>query len=122
MDFVNQQAGDGDDLVKEIREHSGAVIVVAAGEITLADAPAFHKRLVDICSRGPRQLIVELSAVSHIDSAGVGTLVEIYRRVTRSNGRMSLVGMNTRVRSVFEITKLDQFFSIFDTEQEALES
>jgi anti-anti-sigma regulatory factor len=35
---------------------------------------------------------------------------------------MSLVGMTPTVRSVFEITKLDRFFPIYETEQEALEA
>lgn len=108
------------ELVKEVRNSGNAVVVVAAGDVTLDGSPALHKALVEVCARNPEHLIFEMSEVPHIDSAGVGTLVEIYRRVRAANGRMSLVGMTPRVRSVFEVTRLDQFFSIYATEEDAL--
>jgi anti-sigma B factor antagonist len=111
------------EVIKEVREaDSGALVVVAGGDITLDQSPAFHKALKKICDRSPKHLVIELSNVSHIDSAGVGTLVDVFRRVRNAKGRMSLAGMNRQVRGVFEITKLDTFFPIFDTEQEALAS
>jgi anti-sigma B factor antagonist len=110
-------------VIKEVRDAGcGALVVVASGDITLDQSPAFHRALKEICEQAPRHLIVQLSGVPHIDSAGVGTLVEVHRRMRQAKGRMSLVGMNRRVRGVFEITKLDTFFAIFDSEEEALAS
>ena len=110
-------------VIKEVREFDAAVVVVVgAGEITLDASPAFHKSLLEIWAGHPQHLIIEMSEVTHIDSAGVGTLVEIYRRATKARARMSLASMRPRVRSVFEITRLDRFFPIFETTQEALES
>jgi anti-anti-sigma factor len=109
-------------VIKETRELSGAVVVRATGEITIEHSPSLHKSLVEICAQKPDKLVLNLSEVNHIDSSGVGTLVEIYRRIDRINGRMYLVGMTRQVRGVFEITKLDQFFLMADTEEEALES
>ncbi len=107
-------------LVKEVRDSGDAVVVVAMGEVTLDRSPALHKALLEVCARKPEHLVVEMSEVSHIDSAGVGTLVEIFRRVRSADGKMSLAGMNARVRSVFEVTRLDQFFTIYATEEDAL--
>ncbi len=109
-------------VVTEIREIGSAKVAVATGEINLDRTPAFHKELISICEGKPEHLIVNLSDVTHIDSAGVGTLVEIFRRIKQNNNRMSLVGLSGRVLSVFEISKLDQFFSIYETEQQALDS
>lgn len=110
-----------DDLIKEIRDVEGATVVVLTGEVTLDKTPRLHERLKGLCRQGTHHLIIDLTDVAHIDSAGVGTLVDIYRRVRAQGGKMALVGMNARVRGVFEVTKLDQFFTIFDTAAEALE-
>ena len=55
-----------------------------------------------------------------MDSSGIGTLVEVFRRVNAYKGQLALCGMNDRVHGVFEITKLDKFFKIFATESEAI--
>jgi anti-sigma B factor antagonist len=110
------------EVVKEIRRNGKAVIVVAAGEIDLRHSPDLHKTLVDLCADQPNPLVIHLGEVSYMDSSGVGTLVEIFRRVKGYGGKMALVSPTQRVRSVFEITRLDHFFTIVPNEAEALRS
>ncbi|MCB9849548.1 MAG: STAS domain-containing protein [Phycisphaerales bacterium] len=111
-----------DGLVKNIKSQNGGTVVEVAGEVTLDESPKFHSSLLEIIKDSPERLVIELSEVTHIDSAGVGTLVEVFRRMKASGGRMFLVGLTPRVRGVFEITKLDRFFPILDTVDEALAS
>jgi len=108
--------------VKDIRRSAEVTVVTLSGDIDLHHAPALHSALLDIAEARPRRLIVDLSDVPYMDSSGVGTLVYILRRVNTYQGKMALVGMNSRVRSVFEITKLDQFFTIRNTEAEAMQT
>jgi len=110
------------ELIREIKRLDNAVIVVAQGDVTLAESPEFHQELVDLCESAPGRLIIDLSNVAYMDSSGVGSLVDIYRKVRSRGGKMALVGLTEAVRSLFEITKLDSFFSIYSTQQEALES
>ena len=74
---------DGDEarLIKEVRREGDAIVVVVEGEVTLDASPKFHKELDDLCTSEPARLIINLAGVNHIDSAGVGTLVAIYRRL-----------------------------------------
>jgi anti-sigma B factor antagonist len=60
----------------------------------------------------PALLIVNLSAVQYMDSSGVATLVQALQQVKRYNGRLVLVGPNERVRSIFQIARLDSIFEI----------
>ncbi|MCZ6683868.1 MAG: STAS domain-containing protein [Planctomycetota bacterium] len=113
---------DTPNIVKEVRKSETATVVALSGDVDLHHAPTLHATLVDIANGRPKRLIVNLEEVPYMDSSGVGTLVEILRRVTAYKGTMALVGLNPRVRSVFEITKLDKFFTICDTEQEALDT
>jgi len=111
---------DSQDCVKEVREQGDAIVVALGGEIDLHRTPAVHKALVAACDRKPARLVINLDAVAYMDSSGIGTLVEVFRRVNAYRGKLALCNINQRVHSVFEITRLDQFFEIYDTEAEAL--
>jgi len=106
-------------LIQEIRRVPDATTVVLSGDVDLHHSPELHARLVEIAAERPPRLLLDLRGVPYMDSSGVGTLVEVWRRVGAYKGRLVLFGLNSRVRSVFEITKLDTFFTICDTEEEA---
>ena len=113
---------DESQSVKEVRQEISGTVVVLTGDIDLHHAPDVHEALVAVCDDKPSRLVINLSGVDYMDSSGVGTLVEVFRRVNAYKGELGLCGMNDRVRSIFEITKLDQFFKIYATEEEALGS
>ncbi len=110
---------DQPNLVKEVREKDGATIVELAGDIDMHHSPGLHAALVDLILARPKKLVLNLSGVPYMDSSGVGTLVEVFRRVSSYHGTMILCELMPRVRSVLEITKLDRFFTICETEEEA---
>ncbi|HWL94297.1 MAG TPA: STAS domain-containing protein [Phycisphaerae bacterium] len=109
-------------VVKSVRKTDGGTVIELAGDIDLHRAPALHAALVDVANERPKRLILDLSQVPYMDSSGVGTLVEVFRRVTKYDGKFVLCGLNPRVKSVFEITKLDKFFTICSTCEEALQA
>src|SRR3989304_5398881 len=111
---------DASGTVKEVRQRGIATVVALAGEVDLHHTPEVHKALVAACERKPQMLVVNLGSVTYLDSSGIGTLVEVFRRVNGFGGKLVLCGLNDRVHSVFEITKLDKFFKICLTEAEAL--
>ncbi len=109
-------------LIHQVHHTPAAVTVALTGEFTHQQVPGIHAELVRICEQRPPRLVVDLSGVTHLDSSGVSALVEIYRRLNRYGGEIRLAGMNSMVRGIFEITKLDQIFSIFSTSDEALKA
>jgi len=110
------------DLVKKVRHTAEATIVELYGDVDLHHSPDLHATLIDALSDHPSRLIINLSGVPYMDSSGVGTLVEVFRRVSAYKGKMVLCGLTPRVRSVMEITKLDRFFTICDTEEQAAQA
>lgn len=111
---------DHDSCVREVRREGDAIIVALSGEIDLHNVPEVRQALVGACEEKPQRLVVNLEQVAYMDSSGIGTLVEAYRRVKTYEGKLVLVGVGSRVRSLFEITKLDKFFKIYPSEAEAL--
>jgi anti-anti-sigma factor len=108
--------------VKEIRHRDQAVVVVLAGDIDLQRTPEVHEALKNICQDKPMRVVINLQEVSYMDSSGVGTLVAVFREMSLYNGKMILCGITPRVRALFEITRLDKFFQIHETEEEALQA
>jgi anti-anti-sigma factor len=109
-----------DNTLNDIRREGNATIVALSGEVDLHRTPAVPKTLVQACEQHPERLVVNLKDVPYMDSSGLGTLVEVFRRVNGYHGTLALCHLSTRVRSVFEITTLDRFCTIYATEEEAL--
>lgn len=96
-------------------------VISVSGEIHVTTAPEFSSRLSDAVAAGTRGVVIDMSSVEFIDSTGLSVLLNGLRRVTRAEGRMSLVISNPTVLRLFEITKLDSTFDIHPTRAAAVE-
>ena len=67
-------------------------------------------------------VILDLSDVPYIDSSGLGSLVSTYISCHKTGRRVALSGVNERVFRLFEVTRTDSLFLIFDTVDHALEA
>lgn len=94
-------------------------VLTLRGEIDMRSSPELRNHLLELVVNKPKRVILDLSGVGYMDSSGVGTMVELKRLVERGGGKVVLTGMQPRVRSVFEITKLDKFFTIANSVEEA---
>jgi anti-sigma B factor antagonist len=108
------------EAVRDIRYTDKAAVVKLAGEIDMSHSPGVHQSLVEVLETRPTRLVIDLADVSYMDSSGVGILVDALRRVRVSGAKLALVGVAPRVLSVLQITKLDQFFEMYQTVDEAL--
>jgi anti-sigma B factor antagonist len=66
-----------------------------------------------------RSLILDLTQVPYIDSAGIGALVGAYVNHQKDDRRLALVGVAERVRNTMQVTRVEQFFQFYDTPQAA---
>ena len=105
-------------------QQQGDVSVLAlSGELTLDDGDLAFGRYVDqMVAIGRRQIVVDLSGVSYIDSAGVGMLVAESKRVTEHGGAMRLARLTARSHHLFAMLKLKFAFEIYDDIESALRS
>jgi anti-sigma B factor antagonist len=88
-------------------------IVPLKGEIDLHVSPVVTAALNDVIDKKPERLVVDLSEVSYIDSAGLAALIQAMQKVEAYGGKFMLSGLQETVRSIFEISRLDQVFQIF---------
>jgi anti-sigma B factor antagonist len=69
---------------------------------------------------GARNCLLDLEQITYLDSGGVGTLVELFRHVTRQGGQLKMLRPSIPARRVLGITHLTAVFDIFDDEPDAL--
>ena len=88
--------------------------------------PLTAENLVDFQNAMRREsaptMILDLSDVPYIDSAGLGSLVGAYISGHKSGRRIALTGVNERVLHLFEITRVEQLFLIFPNLWDAIEA
>lgn len=71
---------------------------------------------------GARDLVLDFSNVDHFSSSALGMLITLKKQVDDVQGRMKLCYIRTQILQVFKITRLDELFSIYKTDTEALAS
>jgi anti-sigma B factor antagonist len=97
-----------------------AVVFRPLGDIDLSRAPSLRLQLGEVQRSGTRRVIVDLEDVPYMDSSGVATLVEAMQTARREKTDLVLCGLQDKVRSVFQIARLDMVFTIVDTVDEAV--
>ncbi len=97
-----------------------ATIVRPVGDIDLSGAPALRQQLKQDQAAGPGSVIVDLSEVHYMDSSGLATLVEAMQTARKNQGKLVICALQEKVRSIFEIARLDMVFKIVNTRDEAL--
>jgi anti-sigma B factor antagonist len=77
-------------------------------------------KILGLLEAGGQRLIVDLAGVSFIDSSGLGALLSGYKNANLRSGAFVLAGLQPRVQSMFELTRLHRVFEIFPTVEDAL--
>jgi len=106
----------------EIREETqGSTSVIApSGDIDMSGSPTLRESVRRMLGAKPSKLVVDLTQVGYMDSSGLATLVEAMKIAKGSGTVLVLCAMNDRVRAIFEIARLDQYFTIVDSLDNAL--
>jgi anti-sigma B factor antagonist len=103
---------------KPVQDRSN--VLPLKGEIDLHVSPSVTASLNEMIDKKPECLVIDLSGVSYIDSAGLAALIQAMQKVEAYGGKFRLAGLQETVRSIFEISRLDQVFQIFPDAEGAL--
>jgi anti-sigma B factor antagonist len=95
-------------------------VAAVRGEIDLFTAPDLKTSLVGALDAGRTRLVVDLSETTFLDSTALGVLISVLKRLRTRDGVMTIVNTESSIAKTFEITGLDQIFTIAETRDEAL--
>ncbi|HAW95627.1 MAG: anti-anti-sigma factor [Phycisphaerae bacterium] len=105
----------------ETKTLPAGILLKPKGDIDLSRAPAFRTEIAKGIQKANGAVFIDLNDVPYMDSSGVATLVEALKTTSQSGNRLVLFGMQERVRSIFEIARLDTVFKITETLEQAQE-
>ncbi len=87
------------------------------GEIDMATCPTLRQEIIGQIGAGHRNLVVDLAGVDFVDSTGLGVLIGGLKRTRSQGGDMRLSGVTGQLSRVFELTGLDDVFTVIDADQ-----
>jgi anti-sigma B factor antagonist len=95
-------------------------VISLAGEVDLYTAPEFKQQLLEVIAQGGKNVVVDFSSTTFIDSTTLGVLVGGVKRLRTNDGQLTLVCSDRNITKIFEITGLDRVFTIYPTRDEAV--
>jgi anti-sigma B factor antagonist len=107
-------------LIQNVRQSNAVTIVDIGGRFDAASAAAVRDRLHQLIEEGHSRLVLNLSQMEFIDSAGLGALVSCLRRAAADGGDLRLAEVPAFCRSIFELTRLTRVFSVGEDEAQAV--
>ena len=105
---------------RPVRE--GVHLVAVAGEIDLFTAPELKQVLAESIEGGRIRIIVDLTDTTFLDSTALGVLIGAVKRLRSRDGALAIVNIDENIAKTFEITGLDQIFTIVPTREEAVDA
>jgi len=106
--------------VRTIQAENGVTVIVPTGRLDVAGAPALREALSEITQDGPPRVVIDLEAVSFVDSTGLGSVIAALKQLRTTQGELRLAAPNQQVRVVLELTTLDRVFPYYASVEEAL--
>lgn len=87
-------------------------LVRLSGEVDAFNAPELSAELERLADTGASRIVVDLSAVTLIDSSGLGALLGAYLRFRSGGAKIVLVAGPPEAMRSFEVTGLDRLFTV----------
>jgi len=110
-------------LTASIRHFGNVAVVDLDGKVTLGENTGILRdNLKSLLSQGTKNIVLNMAAVSYVDSAGLGELVGAYTTAANQGGAVKLLNLQTKLRDLMQITKLHTIFPTYSDEQEAINS
>ncbi len=100
----------------------GVSILDLEGEIDLYKSPDVRSEIGKLIAKKNKSVVINFQKVTYIDSSGLATMIDAFQKMRVYGGRLALISLAKPVRSVFEVSRLDKFFQIFDEEASAVAS
>lgn len=105
------------------REINGIYLLALRGRLVLGEeSSGFRETVENLLSTGATKIVVNLEQVTHVDSAGLGALIEAHRKTKANGARLKLSNLGPKFKQALEIARLLAIFETCSTEAAAIAS
>ena len=106
---------------------TGSVLIVSILEerFDATCAPDFITVMTEWIAAGSIQIILDFSQVDFIDSTALGVIIKSFKWIKQADpetGELALCGINDKITSLLELTRMDRILPIFPDSQEAVQA
>ena len=91
------------------------VVIGVEGQLVAGNRQQLREAVTNEIERGTRNFVIDFADTGYVDSAGLGALVSLSKRIRESNGSLRLTNLNEDLRTLFELTRLDTLFALDST-------
>ena len=105
-------------MALEIKTEGNVLKVAVEGRLVAAVVPEMRDELLGLVEDG-MNVLFDLGKMVHIDSSGLGFLVQVLQKVKAGGGKVVLAALQPRPKIVFDITKVSRVFEIVPTVEDA---
>ncbi|MCH8127290.1 STAS domain-containing protein [candidate division KSB1 bacterium] len=109
-----------DSINIQVDQTENLATVILSGEVDLYSSREARKIILELASRKVPIIIVDLSGVPYMDSSGLASMVEGLQKVESYKGKFILSGLQPMVNKVFELSRLNTVFTIYEDIDTAL--
>ena len=106
----------------DVKDSGNVTIVAPQGDVDMAVADDVRNRLMSLVDQGKTRLVLDLSSVLYIDSAGLGAIVASMKHARARGGDIKACKLDSDVRGLFEMTRLDNVMKIYPSRKEAIDA
>jgi len=107
-------------FVRFEHDHAATVGTVLTPKFTEREAPILTDEISQAAQEGDWRVVLDLSEVTMLSSAGLGSLLTIHKACKKGGGRCVLFGLDKTIHGTLKITKLDRVFTIKKSRKDAL--
>ena len=102
-------------------KRGNVTVIKLNGEITHETSDGFRDTMQGILNRDKSRVIINMEGINFINSMAVAIIVSIILKGEEKHGNIVLVKLKPEVQELFKITRLLDIFTVFATEEEAIE-
>jgi anti-sigma B factor antagonist len=96
-----------------------AAVIDVEGDVTAASEPALMSAYERVIMQGARRHVLNFGGLEHMTGGGIGMLVTLLIRANRQHKKLAAHGPSDHCREIFELARLDEAITIYDSEQTA---
>jgi anti-sigma B factor antagonist len=105
----------------DIRRQDDVTVVEAMGHrVDMETSATFKATLEKLIAAGDRRIVINLGQVTFMDSAGLGAIMSVFKQLNGGAGSLQVCGLQPRIRTLFDITRLSRVIGLHETEADAL--
>ena len=106
---------------EERKEGNVQIVKILNKRLDALEASDFKEKMSEYISSGSNLIVLNISEVDFVGSSGLGAMVSVLKMLV-GDGRLAICGTTEKVMRMFKLTRMNKIFSIFESEEEAINS